>query len=193
MFTWNWKKEILTVPNLLSLLRLALIPVYMRLYLDARTQHDYLLAGSVMAASCLTDALDGQIARRFGMVSHVGKVLDPMADKFTQLALMLCLCASYPLLYPVLALFVVKELFQLTAMLYHIRQGKALPGALPAGKICTGFLFTGLIFLALFPRLPSGLAEGIILADGVFLLVSFISYIQAYFGRTPWIRDLESE
>lgn len=193
MFTWNWKKEILTVPNLLSLFRLVLIPVYVKLYLNAHTQRDYFLAGSIMALSCLTDALDGQIARRFHMISHVGKVLDPMADKFTQLALMLCLCARYPLLHPVLALFVIKELFQLSAMLIHFRQGKALPGALPAGKLCTGILFVSLILLAVFPQIPVSFADSIILADGLFLLLSFGSYIHAYCGEEPWIRDLESE
>lgn len=193
MFTWNWKKEILTVPNLLSLFRLALIPVYVQLYRNARTQQDYFLAGGIMALSCVTDALDGQIARRYHMISHVGKVLDPMADKFTQLALMLCLCHRYPLLYPVLALFVVKELFQLAAMLIHIRHGKALPGALPAGKVCTGILFVSLILLAVFPQIPPAFASGMILADALFLLLSFRVYILAYWGETPSTRDLKGE
>lgn len=193
MFTWNWKKEILTVPNLLSLFRLTLIPVYVQLYRNARTRQDYFLAGGIMALSCLTDALDGQIARRFHMISHVGKVLDPMADKCTQLALMLCLCRRYPLLYPVLALFVIKELFQLAAMLIHIRHGKALPGALPAGKVCTGILFVSLILLAVFPQIPPAFASGMILADALFLLLSLRGYVLAYWGENPGIRDLDGE
>ena len=91
MFSWNWKKEILTVPNLLSLFRLALIPVYISAYLRAQTGQDHALAAGILAVSCLTDLLDGIIARRFHMISHVGKVLDPLADKLTQLALFLCL------------------------------------------------------------------------------------------------------
>ena len=151
MFIRNWKKEILTIPNLLSLFRLLLIPVYVRLYLQASTNREYILAGSVMAVSCLTDLIDGKIARHFHMISHVGMVLDPMADKFTQLALILCLSFRYSLLYPVLALFVVKELFQLFAMILCLRQGKALPGALPAGKICIiVFLFFIVMNIILF-------------------------------------------
>ena len=72
MFHTNWKKEFLTIPNLLSLFRLALIPVYMTLYRNAATGRDYLHAGSVLALSCLTDMADGCIARRFHMVSTVG-------------------------------------------------------------------------------------------------------------------------
>lgn len=193
MFIRNWKKEILTIPNLLSLFRLLLIPVYVRLYLQASTNREYILAGSVMAVSCLTDLIDGKIARHFHMISHVGMVLDPMADKFTQLALILCLSFRYSLLYPVLALFVVKELFQLFAMILCLRQGKALPGALPAGKICTAVLFVSLIGLVLFPDLDPFLANLTVLTDTFVLLFSFVCYLQAYCGSNKKIQDLESD
>ena len=77
----NWKKEILTIPNLLSVFRIALIPVYLNIYLDGA----YGRAAAVLAVSCLTDLVDGKIARKFNMISNVGKVLDPLADKLTQL------------------------------------------------------------------------------------------------------------
>ena len=67
----KWKKEICTIPNLLSLFRIALIPVYMNLYLHAEEDSDYLLAGSILALSCLTDLADGKIAREFHMVSQI--------------------------------------------------------------------------------------------------------------------------
>ena len=110
MFKNRWKKEILTVPNLLSLLRLVMIPVYVRLYLKADSPGQFFGAAALMAASCLTDLLDGWIARRFHMVSTLGKVLDPLADKLTQFSMAVCLSFPYPALKTTLALFVVKEL-----------------------------------------------------------------------------------
>lgn len=193
MSAWNWKKEILTIPNLLSLFRLVLIPVYVDLYLHAETSRDYLRAGTVMAVSCLTDLADGKIARHFHMISHVGMILDPLADKLTQLALILCLSERYPLLYPLLALFLVKELFQLMAMILSLRQGTALSGALTAGKICTTVLFVSLITLVLFPKLDSFAVDMIILTDGIMLLFSFSRYIQAYYGISGKLQDLEGE
>ena len=77
----NWKTEILTIPNLLSLFRLALIPVYISIYLGARSNSDYFLAASILAVSCLTDMIDGKIARHFNMITNLGKLLDPIADK----------------------------------------------------------------------------------------------------------------
>ena len=193
MFITNWKKEIFTIPNLLSLFRLALIPVYVHLYLNARTDSEYALAAGIMALSCMTDMVDGKIARKYNMISNVGKVLDPMADKFTQLALILCLSARYPILYPVLVLFLAKEFFQLFAMIISLRQGKALPGALMAGKVCTTVLFVSLIALVLFPNLNTVTVDLIVLTDAVFLLISFVSYILAYYGKNRKVQDVETE
>ena len=84
----NWKKDIFTIPNMLSVFRLLLIPVYVAIYLNAQTLTDHLVAGSILAVSCLTDMIDGKIARHFNMISTTGKVLDPLADKLTQFTLL---------------------------------------------------------------------------------------------------------
>lgn len=193
MFIKNWKREILTIPNLLSLFRLVLIPVYVVIYLNATTAKEYFLAGTILAVSCLTDMIDGQIARRFHMISNVGKILDPFADKATQFTLTLCLSLKYPALRFVLVLFVVKESFQLIAMILSFRKGKALPGALPAGKVCTIVLFISLIAMVLFPDMNPRIVDGIAIVDTAFLVISFISYILAYYGRHTKVEDLKKE
>lgn len=189
----NWKKEICTVPNLLSLFRLLLIPVYIRIYLKADQHGDYILAGSILAVSCLTDLADGMIAREFHMVTRLGKVLDPLADKLTQFFLLLTLSSKYPFVAPMLSLFVVKELFQLSAMLFFMQKGKALSGALPAGKICTAALFISLILLVLLPNLNKTIVFSLISVDTALLFYSFYNYLQAYFGRNAKLTGLEGE
>lgn len=193
MFMRNWKKEILTVPNLLSLFRLALLPVYASIYLHAAKPGQYLAAGGIMAVSCVTDILDGQIARRRNQVTTLGKILDPLADKITQFTLTLCLSLKYPVLQSVLMLFVVKEVFQLVLGILYLRRGKMLPGALPAGKVCTAVLFVSLITLVLFPGMPGAVVSIIAMADTAFLLLSFLSYIFAYYGKHVKVRDLKKE
>lgn len=191
MFIKNWKKEILTIPNILSLFRLFLIPVYVHIYLNAEKDSEYVFAGFIMALSCITDMIDGKIARHFNMISNLGKVLDPLADKFTQLALILCLSAKYPLLYPVLVLFLVKEFFQLFVAIFHFQKGKVLDGALMAGKICTTVMFISLIALVLFPYLDPIIVDIIVFIDACFLINSFICYFLAYFGKNKKIQDME--
>ncbi len=193
MFIKNWKKEILTIPNLLSLFRLGLIPVYICIYLNASEPRQYYGAGFIITLSCLTDAVDGKIARKYNMISTLGKILDPLADKVTQFALTFCLSLKYPVLQPVLALFVTKEVFQLVLGIRNLRRGKMLPGALMAGKICTTVLFVSLILLVLFPQMHPAAVDAIALLDGVFLMFSFVSYIGAYFGKHSLVQDLDTE
>lgn len=186
----DWKKEIFTIPNLLSLFRLALIPIYVSIYLNATETHQYYLAGGILAVSCLTDMIDGKIARHFNMISTVGKVLDPLADKVTQLALTICLSIRYPVLRNVLLLFLIKEIFQLIAAVINFHRGKMLPGALLMGKICTTVLFVSLTVLVLFPDLNANLVYGIAVLDSAFLVVTFISYILAFFGKYAKVEDV---
>ena len=181
MFVKDWKKDIFTIPNLLSLFRLILIPVYVAIYLNAQSASDYALAAGILTVSCLTDLVDGKIARRFDMITSLGKVLDPLADKATQFALILCLTTKYKPLRYVMSLFILKEGFQLVAGSLRLRKKKMLKGALITGKICTTVLFISLILMVLLPGLNIRLVNAIAVIDTVFLLIAFIDYIFAYF------------
>lgn len=192
MFMKDWKKEVFTIPNMLSLFRLVLIPVYVVIYLNATETQEYFLAAAILAVSCLTDMIDGKIARHFNMISTVGKILDPIADKATQFTLTLCLSIKYPVLRFVLVLFVVKESFQGIAGLINLRRGKILPGALLAGKICTTVLFVSLILLVLMPELSETVVNVIAIIDFLFLAISFISYILAYYGKHTKVQDMDT-
>lgn len=191
MIIKDWKKDILTIPNLLSLFRLLLIPVYIVIYLNAQDMTDYYIAGGILAVSCLTDAIDGKIARHFNMISTLGKILDPLADKATQFTLILCLAIRNPVLWILVALFVVKESFQLIAGLMILRRGKILAGALLAGKISTAVLFVSLIVMVLFPGLDAKTIQIITLVDSGVLLASFIGYARIYYTHSPMIQELE--
>ena len=180
MFFRSWNKDLFTIPNLLSLFRLSLIPVYMTIYLDGR----HTLAGCILALSCLTDLMDGWVARRFNMVTELGKLLDPLADKITQLALALCLSLRYPIMRSVVLLLTFKEVFQSGVGLYFLRRGRILSGALPMGKACTAVLFLSLTALVILPRLSYPIVNLLALADLGALSLSLLGYVQVYFGSS---------
>ena len=167
MIIKDWKKEIWTIPNLLSLFRLILIPVYVVIYLNATETAHYCIAAGILAVSCLTDLIDGKIARHFNMISTVGKILDPVADKATQFTLTVCLAIRYPILWYLAGFIFVKEMFQLIVGYITLRKGQILSGALLTGKICTTVLFVSLIALVLFPGLSETTVYWIALVDGV--------------------------
>lgn len=176
----NWKKEILTIPNILSLFRLLLIPVYVLIYLNAQNSYDYALAAGILAVSCLTDMIDGKIARHFNMISTLGKILDPLADKATQFALILCLSMKRPILWYLVGLFVLKESFMAIAGGLNLRKGKMLKGALITGKVCTTVLFVSLILMVLIPNMSDITILWIAIVDSVFMVISLVDYAVAY-------------
>ena len=190
MFIKNWKKEILTIPNILSMFRFVLIPVYMAIYLNATVPTDYYLAAGILAVSCLTDLIDGKIARHFNMISTIGKILDPLADKATQFTLIVCLAAKYPILWYLVGMFIVKESFQLIAGGINLRKGKMLKGALISGKICTTVLFVSLIIMVMIPSIPEQIVNYIVLADMIAMIVSFGNYLFTYFTRDNKFQNL---
>lgn len=192
MISKDWKKEFLTIPNLLSLFRLFLIPVYVTLYLRAEAVEDYFIAAGVLAVSCLTDLIDGKIARHFNMISTVGKILDPFADKATQFTLIVCLAIKNPVLWTLVTLFVIKESFQLIAGLLTLRKGQMLTGALLSGKICTTVLFISLIVMVLMPELDKTVITAITVVDCVCMVISFIGYARIYYTHSPMIQKLDT-
>jgi len=191
MFLRGWKKEILTIPNLLSLFRLILIPVYVTIYLNAQETSDYFLAAAILAVSCLTDLIDGKIARHFNMISNLGKILDPLADKATQFTLIICLASKHNILWYLVGLFVIKEGFQLIAGGMNLRKGKMLKGALITGKICTTILFISLILMVLIPDLANTVITLITAIDIIFMIIAFADYIMAYYKDDSQFQSIQ--
>ena len=187
----NWKKDLLTIPNMLSLFRLTLIPVYVVIYLNASEFADYAIAAGILAVSCLTDLIDGKIARRFNMISTVGKFLDPLADKATQFTLLVCLAVRYPIIWSLAVIMFIKESFQLIAGIIQFCQGNMLTGALITGKICTAVLFASLIILVLMPWLNQRIINLITAIDGIVMLIAFGHYIHTYHKKSPMIQAIE--
>ena len=191
MFVKDWKRDIFTVPNLLSLLRLLIIPLYIAIYLQAEDALDYAFAAGILTVSCLTDLIDGRIARRFNMITPLGKVLDPLADKATQLALFICLTAKYKVLRYVMGLFILKESFQLVAGTLRLRKRIMLKGALFSGKICTTVLFISLILMVMLPGIDIRIVNIIALIDTIFLVIASVDYVAAYLSQNNKFESLE--
>lgn len=175
------KKEIFSIPNLMGYFRLLLVPVYLVLYFRATDAHGYLTAAAVLAVSALTDMFDGKIARRFHMVTELGKILDPIADKVTHGAVALSLTFRFPLMRYVFLLFVVKEAFMGFMGLYMIkRRGTHMDGAQWYGKLCTAVLFLLLLILLLDVNISWFMAGVLCILCIAVMLFSLCCYIIFY-------------
>lgn len=171
--TTQTTSKIFTIPNILSFLRIALIPWIIWLYLK---KQDYLKAGLVLILSGITDVVDGFIARRFQMTSNVGKVLDPVADKLTQTAMLVCLTIRFPFMLIPLCLVVVKETFMTITGALVVYKKRIVHGANWHGKLAT-FLLDGLVVLHVFwYNIPGTLSLVLIIISSVMIAVSFVLY-----------------
>ena len=168
-----FKGRIWTIPNMLSGLRLLLIPVFVRLYLG---EGDVRAAVVVLLLSGLTDVLDGLIARRFHMVSDFGKALDPLADKLTQLAVLCCLLLRFPRMIWLIVLLCVKELFVASTQIAAIRHTEAVEGADWHGKATAAVLYGTMLTHLLRPDLPEELSFAMELVCMMMLILSGVLY-----------------
>lgn len=168
------KNQILTIPNILSFVRLGLIPFMVWLYCG---KQEYVWAGVILVISGLTDVVDGFIARKFNMVSDFGKVLDPIADKFTQGAMLLCLLLRFPFMLFPLILLLVKEIFMTISGYIIIKKCGKVLGANWHGKAATVGIFAMMmlhIFWSNITCLASCISIGIC---AVLILLSFVLYV----------------
>lgn len=173
------KENILTIPNLLSLIRILLIPVIIWLYC---VEEAYLPTILVIALSGFTDIIDGKIARKFNMVSDVGKVLDPIADKLTQAVLVICLIARYPRMRALLSLFAVKECLMLLWGYWTLKRTDTINSAKWYGKLSTVVLYAVMMILILFVDIPEESANALMLLCGGMMLLSLVLYGRFYHG-----------
>jgi len=187
---WN------TVPNWLSFFRIAMIPVFSVLFIKEM----YIPAFIVMIVAALTDLFDGKIARKYNMVSNLGKILDPVADKLSQMAIVIILIVKFwnDAIKYVLFLFIAKELIMIIAGLLLLSKGMR-PGAAEIwGKIATTVFYIFMIAIIAIGGESSALAgveafQPIILSRtvvnvmiviaAIMTFVSLFSYVPGFFKQ----------
>ncbi len=153
----NKKQKILTIPNILSVFRLCLIPIIVWLY----GKKEYGLAIGILLLSGITDILDGWIARHFDMVSDLGKVLDPAADKLTQGVMLLCLFADFPILRILFFGLIVKEVLMSAIGGWAIHKTGTVYGALWHGKLTTCLIYSTIVLHLCWRGIPHWLSAAL--------------------------------
>ncbi len=170
------RSEAFSIPNLLSYFRLLLIPLFIMLYL----REDFTAALITLAASGLSDVLDGRIARKFNMVTDLGKVLDPVADKLTQCAMMFCVAMRYPAMWWLLGIHVVKELIMIVMGCYVLKKTDTVNSAIWVGKLCTGVIYAVMMLHVIDPYLPQAASVAMTVVCAGLILLSLVVYTMRY-------------
>ncbi len=173
------KQEAFTLPNLFSYFRLMLIPVFVLLYVNDY----YLYALITLIVSWLSDVADGFIARRLNMVTDLGKVLDPLADKLTQAAMIVCVSTTYHAMWILVGFLAVKELAMITMGYYVLKLTNELNSARWYGKLCTGALYVVMMLHVITPNIPEAVSYGFMIACAVLMMFSLVMYMLMYMKK----------
>ena len=166
--------QIITIPNILSMGRIVLIPIFVWAY---RLQNDT-LAFWLLVISGVTDIADGFIARTFQMTSNLGKIIDPIADKLTQAAVLLCLGSRFPVMFFLAGLLAVKEITTGLMSLSAIHKTKEIKGADWHGKVATCLLYLTMLLHIFWGDIPQIVSIASVVLCVLMMVISFTMYFR---------------
>ena len=162
----------MTIPNLITLFRIILIPVFIRISLSVEPDK-YRILFAVLLSSGITDVLDGFIARKFDMKSKLGTLLDPVADKLMQISVFLCLAKDDLIPFWLVMLVFIKE-FTMTIGAAILLKNKTVISADYSGKTATAIFYASSFIFMLFK--PS------LLIKNVIILIIVLSVLYAFWN-----------
>ena len=150
-----------------------MVPIFAYTFVEKK---DYILCGVIMLISSLTDIIDGMIARKFNMISDFGKVLDPIADKATQLTVAILLSTRFRAMIPLIILCTVKEIFMAISGYWVIKKREIVLGAQWYGKLATVVVVATMIVHLFWRNIDSALSFVSIFASCVVVVMALVLY-----------------
>jgi cardiolipin synthase len=170
------------IPNVLTLVRLLLVPVFPILYFSSNP-NALIYALIIFILAGLTDMLDGYIARKFDFVTQIGIVFDPLADKLMLLTALTCLYIDAFIPIWVLIVMYIKELFMITAgLILFFKKEKEVMPANVFGKLATLMFSLAVVLILISPQ--TNLFQYLIFLAVSLKLLAFSSYVVSHFRYT---------
>lgn len=184
-------KDAWTIPNLLSIIRIIAIPFFVYFFVTKR----YLIAVLVIFVSGITDLFDGKIARHFNQISKLGKLLDPAADKLTEITVTIVYFREFQnsgekalkLFSYVFLLFILKELTMIIGSFVLLSMDIVPEAAIIYGKVATVVFYLVMGSLMLFApgfgafakvwTMPHALLMVLVCISAFLTLAAFTSYL----------------
>lgn len=168
----------MNIPNILTTIRLFMVPLYVLVFALEKGSHE--CAALIFLLASITDVADGYIARKYNLSTRWGQVMDPLADKCMQIAVIISLFSAGLVPAWFIILLIVKELLMIcvSAFLYS---KKTYVKANRAGKINTVLMFLIMILLLLCPTVNETLKLILLSISALFSVLTGSVYIYMYF------------
>ena len=178
----NIKTKLKYIPNILSMIRLMLVPVFVYLFF-AHYEKQIYLPLFVFAFAGMTDIIDGYLARRNNWITNLGKFLDPLADKLLQCSVLVCFMIKKIVPWWLAGMFILKELFMMCGALIVLKKIKVTVKSHWYGKFTTGVFYAIAFLVFIFQMCKIDI-------NGTAALLLFVSaLILAFFSMVMYILD----
>lgn len=190
----NWN----TIPNWISFVRIILIPIFAVLFLKG----EVIWSVFVLFLSGFSDFIDGKIARKYNQVSELGKMLDPVADKLTQMTIAVLLYINFNKAEDSLVktfswiflIFIIKEFVMVAFGVFMIAIGLKPSAAEFYGKASTFVFYAVMILLFAFApevgafrdsiwTIPEPMLVVLVALSAILCVVAFLSYLPATYKQ----------
>ena len=166
----------MTVPNILSIFRLVLVPVFAVVFFQPDSDaHRW--AALVYLVAFLTDIADGWIARHFNQITRLGRILDPLADKLMTFTVIVCLTVDEVIPVWMVVVFFCKELTMTIGGTVMYRKIHDMIPSNWLGKLSTGVFFLVCVALVLFDDMPRTWSAGLVAGALALTLAALVGYI----------------
>jgi CDP-diacylglycerol--glycerol-3-phosphate 3-phosphatidyltransferase len=185
----GWKREFLNLPNMLTMLRMVMIPIFVVLIHKA-TPLSSLLAGSVFALAALTDVVDGFLARRWNMITVTGKLLDPLADKLIVAAALVMMASLGRIPAWIVIVLLSREFLVSGLRQIAVSEGLVIAAG-QEGKWKTSLQLVGIVALCVYYTHPVYLLVGVydVNFNTVGLALIFMSMLFSLWSAAVYFRD----
>ena len=168
------------LPNIISIFRICLVPVFLIVYFS-EICNATLYAAIIFAVAAISDFVDGYLARKYSATSNLGKILDPLGDKLMTVAVMASITIDGIIpLWPVLVVVAKELLMAAGGVIVHRKARAEMPPSNIVGKSATVVFFLVCLALMLFREIPRGVGTAMIAIAIALTFLALISYIKTF-------------
>ena len=159
------------IPNILTVIRLFLVPLFWWMYFKNPAY-----GAIVFIAACVTDVVDGFLARKLDAITKFGMLVDPLADKLMQMSAVICLFISGILPQWIVTVLVMKELIMIISASFLFKKDIVIP-ANKIGKAATVLLSVMVVYFMFFNDVIPKTSEIISIIFGIMAFFVLVSYL----------------
>lgn len=171
----------MNIPNLLTIFRIILVPVYLLVFFS-NLPNRFLLAGLIFIIAGISDVLDGSIARKYKLITKLGVVLDPIADKMMIFAVLISYTIEKIIPLWIIIAIGVKEIVQiLGGGILYLYKGKQVVPSNKFGKIATVSFYAATLSVVF--KISPELSELLFIVTVVVNILAFINYLNIYINK----------